>query len=154
TGHGRDGKPLHLSAWCKEQLGWLKPAVLDPTVPQKLVLSPIENSPKECYKVLIQPDGGEYLLLESRMARGFDRDLPGEGLLIWRVVDGRPILEESHGISGPDGPRRFLSSVPYPSKSNNAFTPYTIPSSRPTKGSGLPVHLTNIRRLPDGRITF
>src|SRR5207244_1301741 len=50
NGHGRDGKPLHLSAWCKEQLGWVKPAILDPTVKQKLILAPIENSRKECFK--------------------------------------------------------------------------------------------------------
>ncbi len=154
VGHGRDGKPLHVSAWCKEQLGWLKPTVVDPTVKQKLVLAPIEGSTKECFKILIRPDGSEYLLLENRASRGFDRDLPAEGILIWRVVDGRPVLEESHGIAGPDGPQRFLGSVPFPSKSNTAFTPYTTPSSRPQKGGGLPVHITNIRKLPDGRVTF
>jgi hypothetical protein len=154
VGHGKDGKPLHFSAWCKEQLGWLKPAVIDPTMKQKLILGPVEESPRECFKVLIRPDGSEYLLLENRTKRNFDRDLPGEGLLVWRVVDGRPVLEESHGIAGPAGPDRFLSSVPFPSKSNTAFTPYTTPSSKSLKGGGLPVYITNIRKLPDGRITF
>ena len=154
TGHGRDGKPLHFCAWSKEQLGWIKPCVIDPRVKQKLILAPIENSPTECYKVLVRPDASEYLLLENRRKKGYDRDIPGEGLLIWRVVDGKPVLEESHGIGGPDGPMRFLGSVPYPSPSNTAFTPYTTPSSKPSKAGGLPVHITNIRRLPDGRITF
>lgn len=154
TGHGRDGKPLHYSAWCKEQLGWIKPCLIDPTVKQKLILGPIQGSAAECYKVLLRPDGSEYLLLENRIKRGFDRDLPGEGLLIWRVLDGKPVLEESHGITSPDGPSRFLGSVPYPSRSNSAFTPYTTPSSRPMKLGGLPVHITNIRKLPDGRIAF
>ncbi len=154
TGHGRDGKPLHFSAWCKEQLGWVTPCVIDPRVKQKLILSPIEKSPTEMYKVLVRPDGSEYLLLENRTKTGYDRDIPGEGLLIWRVVDGKPVLEESHGIGGPDGPMRFLGSVPYPSRANTAFTPYTTPSSKPAKPGGVPVHITNIRRLPDGRITF
>jgi M6 family metalloprotease-like protein len=154
TGHGSDGRPLHFSAWCKEQLGWLKPCVIDPTVQQKLILAPVHGSSTECYKVLLRPDGSEYLLLENRVRRGFDRDLPGEGLLIWRVVDGRPVLEESHGITTAEGPMRYLGSVPYPSKSNTAFTPYTTPSSKPVKVGGLPVHITNIRKLPDGRITF
>jgi hypothetical protein len=70
------------------------------------------------------------------------------------VVRNRPILEESHGILGPAGPRLFTASVPFPSKSNDAFTPYTVPSSRSQLGGGLPIHITNIRRLPDGRITF
>ncbi len=148
------GKPQHFSAWSKDQLGWISPAVIDPTVKQKLVLSPIEDSPKECLKVLARPDGSEYFLLENRKKTGFDTSLPAEGLLIWRIVGNRPILEESHGVDGPAGPRVFLDSVPFPSPANNAFTPFTTPSSRAQLGGGLPVHITNIRRLPDGRITF
>jgi len=149
-----NGRPQHMCAWSKEQLGWLKPPVIDPTVKQKLILSPVENSTRECYKVLLHADGSEYLLLENRRQTGFDKDLPGEGLMIWRVVDARPVLEESHGILGPEGPTRFLGSVPYPSPSNNAFTPLTTPSSKSIKGGGLPVYITNIRRLADGRVTF
>src|SRR5207237_303575 len=43
------GKPQHFCAWSKEQLGWITPAILDPTVKQKLILSPIEDSPKQCF---------------------------------------------------------------------------------------------------------
>ena len=70
------------------------------------------------------------------------------------MVDGRPQLEESHGIAGPAGPGSFRGVVPFPSRANNSFTPYTLPSSRSQKGGGLPVHITNIQRLPDGRLTF
>jgi M6 family metalloprotease-like protein len=154
NGHGQDGKPRHMSAWCKEAMGWLKPTVIDPTVPQHVILGPITSGDRECLKVLIRKDGSEYFLLENRFQRSFDKDLPGEGLLIWRVVDGRPVLEESHGISGPEGPGRYLTVVPFPSFSNNAFTPFTTPSSRSQKGGGLPVHITNIRKLPDGRVAL
>src|SRR5262245_32938341 len=150
----RSGKPQHFGAWCKEQLGWLKPTVIDPTVKQRLLLSPIEGSTKECFKVLVRPDGSEYLLLENRRKVGFDQDLAAEGLLIWRVVRNRPILEESHGVDGPSGPNVYLRDVPYPSKSNDAFTPFTTPSSRSQLGGGLPVHITSIRRLPEGRISL
>lgn len=149
-----NGRPQHLSAWCKERMGWLRPAVLDPRTPQKLILGPIEGSATECCKVLVKPDGSEYLLLENRRKSGFDASLPAEGLLIWRVVGSRPMLEESHGIDGPLGPVSLLSSVPYPSGANDAFTPHTMPSSRSYLGGGLPVYITNIRRLDDGRITF
>ncbi len=148
------GKPQHFSAWSKEQLGWITPTVIDPSVKQKLILAPIENSSKECFKVLARPDGSEYFLLENRKKKGFDVSLPAEGLLIWRVIANRPILEESHGVDGPSGPRVFLDSVPFPSKANNAFTPFTTPSSRSQLGGGSAVHITNIRRLPDGRVTF
>lgn len=150
----RGARPGHLSAWCKEQLGWLTPTVLDPTVRQKLVLGPVQASARECYKVLVRLDGSEYFLLENRVAKGFDSDLPGQGLLIWRVSGGRPILEESHGVAGPRGPTVHLPLVPYPSQVNTSFTPITTPSSRSEKGGGLPVYITNIRRLADGRVTL
>ena len=149
-----NGRPQHFSAWCKEQLGWLKPAVIDPSVKQKLVLSPVEESPNECFKVLVRPDGSEYLLLENRRQKGFDASLPAEGLLIWRVVNNRPQLEESHGVEGPAGPGIYRDLVPYPSRANGSFTPFTTPSSRSLLGGGNSVHLTNIQQLPDGRITF
>ncbi|MEZ0263624.1 MAG: immune inhibitor A domain-containing protein, partial [Phycisphaerae bacterium] len=148
------GRPQHMSAWCKERLGWLRPVTIDPTVKQKLVLSPVEGSVDQCFKVLVRRDGSEYLLLENRRKTGFDAGLPAEGLLIWRVVRGRPMLEESHGVDGPAGPRSFASMVPYPSAANRAFTPYTTPNSKSQLGGGLSVFVTNITRLADGRITF
>ena len=149
-----EGRPQHFCAWAKEKIGWIQPAVIDPTVKQKLLLSPIEDSPKECFKVLVRPNGSEYLLLENRRKKGFDKDLPGEGLLIWRVVNGRPSLCESHGVEGPSGPLVHLHAVPFPSDYNTAFTPETTPSSRSPLGGGLPVHITEIRRLDDGGIAF
>jgi M6 family metalloprotease-like protein len=149
-----NGRPQHFCAWSKEKLDWIQPVVIDPTVKQKLILGAIEDSPKECYKVLLRRDGSEYLLLENRRRKGFDQSLPAEGLLIWRVVGNRPILEESHGVEGASGPRVFQTSVPYPSTANDAFTPFTTPSSRAQLGGGLPVYITNIRKLADGRITF
>jgi hypothetical protein len=123
-------------------------------VKQKLILAPINDSNKECFKVLVRRDGSEYLLLENRKKKGFDTSLPAEGLLIWRVVGNRPILEESHGVEGPRGPGSFPQSVPYPTNANDSFTPFTTPSSRSQLGGGLPVYITNINRLADGRISF
>ena len=147
-------RPQHLSAWAKEKMGWIHPTVIDPTVKQRLTLAPIEDSPKQCFKVLVRPDGSEYFLLENRRKKGFDADLAGEGLLIWRVVNDRPVLEEAHGVEGPAGPTVHLSSVPFPITTAKAFTPETIPSSRSPLGGGLPVSITEIRRLPDGRVAF
>ena len=148
------GQPQHMCAWCKERLGWLKPAVIDPAVKQKLILSPVEGTKDQCFKIPMRADGSEYLLLEDRHRQGFDKRMPGEGLLIWHIVGKHPMLVESHGVQGPAGPLVFLKNVPYPSDANDAFTPYTVPSSRSQLGGGKPIYITNIRRLPDGRITF
>ena len=102
----------------------------------------------------MRADGTEYLLLEDRRRQGFDAHLPGEGLMIWHVIGKHPMLTESHGVEGPVGPLVYLKNVPYPSDANDSFTPYTVPSSRSQLGGGKPVYITNIRRLPDGRITF
>jgi immune inhibitor A len=155
-----NGRPQHFCAWSKEQLGWIKPTVIDPRVKQKLILSPIEDDPTQCFKVILRPDGSEYYLLENRKRTGWDSQLPGEGLLVWRVFTGargqqQPVyLEESHGVEGARGPSSFPTSVPFPSAANNSFTPYTTPSSKSQLGGGLPVWITSIRKLPDGRITF
>ncbi len=149
-----NGKPQHFCAWSKEMLGWVKPTAIDPRTPQKLILAPVEDDPTQCFKIPVRADGSEYFLLENRAKKGFDESLPAGGLLIWRVVNNRPVLEESHGVEGAAGPRSFLDEVPYPSKANNAFTPYTMPSSKSQLGGGLPVYITNIRRLPGDRISF
>lgn len=155
-----NGRPQHFSAWSKEQLGWIKPAVLDPRVRQKLILSPIEDDATQCIKIPVRPDGSEYFLLENRRRIGWDSNLPGEGLLVWRVFSspgqGKQslFLEESHGIEGPLGPSSYPVHVPFPSTANASFTPFTTPSSKSQLGGGLPVWITNIRKLPDGRVTF
>jgi M6 family metalloprotease-like protein len=149
-----NGRPQHMSAWSKEQLGWIKPAVIDPRVRQKLVLAPIENAPNECLKIPVRPDGSEYFLLENRRHVGFDASLPAEGLLIWRIVFGRPVLEAAHGVAGSAGLRSDTRNVPFPIDRNDSFTPYTKPSSASLTGDELPVYITNIRRIDDGRVTM
>jgi M6 family metalloprotease-like protein len=152
------GQPQHFSAWCKEQLGWITPTIIDPRVRQKLVLGPVSDDPANVFKVIVRPDGSEYFLLENRQRKGFDASLPADGLLVWRVMPGnqtqKVYLEESHGVEGPSGPRLFPGAVPFPSPANTAFTPFTTPSSKSQLGGGLDVYITNIRRLPDGRVTF
>ncbi len=128
--------------------------MIDPTVRQKLILAPIETDPTQCFKIKVRADGSEYFLLEVRKKIGWDEKLPGEGLLIWRVVNNKPVLEESHGVEGARGPGSYPTSVPFPSAANDSFTPYTIPSSKSQLGGGAAVSITNIRRLPDGRVTF
>jgi len=151
----RGARPNHLCAWCKRNLGWLKPVVIDPAVPQKLLLKPVEGSATECVLVLMQPDAGEYLLLENRAAVGFDADLPGTGLLIWRVTDwNRVELEPAHGLRGNQVSLRSPARVPFPQSDSAAFTPNTSPDSRARTAGGRDVHLVDIRKRPAGEITF
>ncbi len=78
-------RPFPMCAWCRMVIGWVKPAIIDPSTPQKLALRPITSGPRECYRVLIKADGSEYLLLENRQAEGSLTDCPSVGLAILRV---------------------------------------------------------------------
>ena len=149
-----NGRPQHMSAWCKERLGWVRPAVIDPSMRQHLILAPIENSHTQCFKIPLKPDGSEYLLLENRRHIGFDASVPGEGLLIWHVANNRPTLVEAHGLANRRAPWLNVRYIPYPTPRNDAYTPFSRPSSAIVGQDTLPVYLTDIRRLDDGRIAF
>ena len=98
--NGNDG-PNPLSAWSREQLGWIGRDNEQLLLPQQ-DLSGLEITDMEqgglAVKVPLQTsilEGGfyheEYLLLEYRSQTGsfYNRHLPGEGLLVWHV---RPLV--------------------------------------------------------------
>jgi M6 family metalloprotease-like protein len=139
--------PAHLSAWCKEKLGWVTPVIVTQNL-AGVVIPPVESDPT-VYKVW--RDGipeEEYFLIENRQNVGFDDILPGSGLLIWHIdgdgdpyidlvdleeADGRDDLENGTG-SRPEGgfyhPELGDSGDPYPGDSlNTVFDNLSYPSS-------------------------
>ena len=115
--------PTHLCVWSKYQLGWLTPKILD-----RIGVSKLENQSIACaaknavaYRLLSDPNGpdwvssggsGEYFLVENRFRTGFDRSLPGDGLLILHIDDTNINNDyEDHplvGIMQADGDEDFL----------------------------------------------
>jgi len=87
-GSGGDGRsserPTHLGAWSKAELGWVTPT--DLTTAREVDLPPVVSAPT-VYRFESGENPGVLYLLENRQRVGFDRDLPGTGLLIWRVDD-------------------------------------------------------------------
>ena len=130
--------------------------MIDPTVKQKLALgADWRRRRRIASRCLSVPTVASTSSSIYRANKGFDVAAAGpRDSVIWRVVGNRPILEESHGVLGPAGPRVFGDLVPFPSESNRSFTPFTTPSSRSQLGGGLPVWITNIEKLSDGRIGF
>jgi M6 family metalloprotease-like protein len=148
AGASRNHRPFHLCAWCKMRLGWVEPADVDPRDVQAVRLPPVEDDPRAVVRVLARTDGSEYFLLENRQRIGFDSDLEGTGLLIWRVAArGRGAgvdLVEGHGLPVENASLVEVEEIPFPNVYNEHFTPETVPSSR--VDDGLEVYITGIQR--------
>ena len=115
--------PVHFCAWSKYQLGWISPIAVE-----RLGVSRLDDQAIPCvefsriaYRLLEDPGGpdwdfnaglGEYFLVENRYRTGYDRSLPGDGLLILHADDTRSDNDnEDHplvGIMQADGDADFL----------------------------------------------
>lgn len=92
---GGDGNspemPVHMSAWSKAYLGWVKPKDITQDL-GPITLAPYESTPSEpkVYLITIKSNiANMYYLISNRQKIGFDSKLPGSGLLILRVNEGK-----------------------------------------------------------------
>lgn len=144
--------PAHPSAWCKRKLGWAP--VRRIAAPATVTFDPSELAPG----ALLQLDvgGHEYYLLEQRAGIGFDRALPGAGLLVWHVDESRPdnqrpnfkvMLVQADGRGDLErGADRGGPGDPYPgSTGNTALGAGTAPAIAPYGGSASTISLAAIR---------
>ncbi len=143
--YGGDGSheavPAHMSAWCKEKLGWVTPTLVTSFLKQQPIKS-VENNP-EIFKINVRnTGGGQYFLIENRQKVGYDKYLLGTGLLIYHIDpsrtnnsnESRRLVDLEQG----DGLRQLNTTTargdggdPYPGASNNRnFDGYTVPDSK------------------------
>ena len=101
--HGDDG-PVPFCGWSREQLGWSRVERIEEDT-EDLALEDVETG-GTIYRIQIGTEeryrpvgeietsdmavGGEYFLLEYRSREGgyYDRNMPGDGVLIWHVGAG------------------------------------------------------------------
>jgi hypothetical protein len=150
-------KPAHLSAWCKEKLGWVTPV----TVTQDLINQQIKNveQNKEFYK--IWKDGNpsqEYFLIENRQKTGFDQYIYDSGLLIWHIDNTKTSnQDEDHklvDVEEADGKNDLDNQVNrgdagdiYPGTTNNkTFDINSIPNSRDYSSNDTKVSVLNVNK--------
>jgi len=93
-------RPVHPSAWCKARMGWLVPTVV--SSPMSIVpVGQVETSSvKSVYKLAITST--EYFLIENREQVGYDRSLPGSGVLVWHIDDDTSHTLETNDYEGTD----------------------------------------------------
>ena len=165
--YGADGmhadKPVHMSAWCKVQLGWSGPALV--TADEQIYPEQAETA-QSVYKIWESPfQSFRYFLVENREPVGFDRDLPGAGLLIYHVDESRTYdlytysgpdnddfrrklvdLEEADGSNDLDnGLNRSDAGDLFPGLSGNRTFDYnSLPDSRDYEGNPTGIAIRNI----------
>jgi len=148
--------PVHMSAWCKIQLGWVTPTVVNTFMPDEVFVNAEQNP--VVYKIWRQgPINKEYFLLENRQKINFDRFLYIGGLLIYHVDDNQPNnRDENHykvGLVQADGlwdlnkgRNRGDAGDPYPGSTNNTiFDVASNPNSNDYQNNPTYVSVRNIR---------
>jgi immune inhibitor A len=98
--NGDGARPAHPAGLHKLQHGWINSTTVRKS--RSITLKPYSTKYGRVYKLIsssLKPK--QYLLLENRRRVGFDFQLPGEGLLVWRV-------DESGEQEAPDQPGLYL----------------------------------------------
>ena len=92
--------PPGLSSWTRLRLNWMDPAKVKTVKPgekAEILLNPLEDGKAETQVIKIPVSETAYYLIENRQAIGFDKYLPGSGILIMYADDQIP--ECRHGKS-------------------------------------------------------
>lgn len=152
--------PLY-SVYERYALGWLKPVVIDG--PASVTLRDIGTN-TAC--IIPTDNPNEFFLLENRQQKGWDRYIPGHGMLVWHVDYNENVWNSnvvnntpSHqyvDIEEADNSRSEYSRAgdAFPGTAGvTSFTDDTTPSMRTWGGKRLGLPLTDIAET-DSIITF
>lgn len=126
--NGGGDTPAHPSAWCKVNQGWV--SVVNQTTNQTMSIADVKTG-HTVYRLWKDgAPGNEYFLVENRQKTGYDKLLPGGGLLVYHIdeaVSGN--ANESHpqvALLQADGQKHLESGAnrgdtgdPFPGSANN-----------------------------------
>ncbi|KJD33530.1 peptidase M6 [Tamlana nanhaiensis] len=148
--------PAHPTAWCKVKCGWVTPKVVFNST-QNVTVKPYFDN-EDIVKIPIgSATSQEYFLLSNRQKQGFDKNLPGEGLIIEHIDDSKSNnTDENHylvDIEQADGARHLNTNSnsgdandAFPTAGNNSFTNTSTPSSKTYANTDSNVSVTNIAK--------
>jgi len=86
----REVPPPGASSWTRLRLNWMDPSkvkVVKPGEKAEFVLGPLEDGASETLVARIPLSATTYYLIENRQPIGFDRNLPGSGVLVMYCDD-------------------------------------------------------------------
>jgi immune inhibitor A len=155
--NGNGDIPAHPSAWCKMGQGWI--TTVNRTSNAPLTIKDVKTSKSV---LRLWKNGGpseEYFLVEHRRQTGYDRKLPGAGLLVYHIddsVDGNDnenhpqvkLLEADNQAQLHNALNRGDDGDPYPGRSaNKTLDKASSPHSKSYAGLDTCVAITNIRKV-------
>ncbi len=174
--YNNDGRtPPNYSIFERNAMGWCEPQTLDQ--PVTVTIDNIAKSNRGC--IIPTTKDTEFFLLENRQNEGWDKYLPGHGLLVWHVDFVQSIWDSNAVNNTPshmyvelekaDGPVKYetieydgqkyklpiIDGWSFPGLSGNtSFTNATIPSMKTWNGTDIDMPITGITESEDGIITF
>ena len=89
----RELPPPGISSWTRMRLNWMDPSrvkVVKPGEKAEILLGPLEEKSSENLVIRIPISDTTYYLIENRQPIGFDKNLPGSGVLIMYADDSIP----------------------------------------------------------------
>lgn len=159
-----DGKtPAHPSVYCKDELGWMTPTVLNGS--GSISNMDYSQSSPESYRVNTLV-GTEYFLIENRQRFVWDSHLPGSGLCIYHVDRTignntnpnryRVNLEQADGLRNLNlDHNRGDAGDPFPGSSNNTtFNCSSNPNSNTYNGNASNANINDIVVQAGGKMGF
>jgi immune inhibitor A len=163
--NGNSARPAHPAPLHKLQHGWITASTVTSSV--KIDVKPYTATTGHVYK-LVSPafTPKQYLLLESRKRVGFDFDLPGEGLLVWKVDEvqeqfapaapGMSLVQADgrNDLNNPSDWNQGDAADPFPGSENKESLNDTGPVSTSFPGKRSGISLRNIRFSPEGVVTL
>lgn len=160
--YNNDGMtPPMYGAFERYALGWMEPReILDPA---NAFLPPIAEN---VAGVIRTPKDTEFFLVENRQQTGWDKYIPGHGMLVWHVDYNENVWNRNQVNNTPshqyvdieeaDGSQSEYSrdGDAFPGTSGKTeFTADTNPAMRTWNGTSIDVPLTEIQEI-DGNIRF
>jgi immune inhibitor A len=154
--NGGGDVPAHPSAWCKVGQGWV--TVENRTTNGSVTIRDVKSS-RKVYRLWKSGSAGpEHFLAEHRRKTGYDRNLPGEGLLVYHIDDAidsnddenHPkvkLLEADNRAHLHNASNRGDDGDVYPGRSANVTLDATSsPDSKSYAGVDSCVAITNITK--------
>jgi immune inhibitor A len=161
--NGNGARPAHPAPLHKLQHGWISARMV--TTSKSLTIKPYTATAGEIFK-LVSPKfkPKQYLLLENRKKAGFDFDLPGEGLLVWKVDEPKEMnsktksglsivqADGSNDLDNPNDGNQGDAGDPFPGSENHFELSDVGLASTSFPGARSGISLKNIKLGDDGVI--